>query len=414
MLNGVRIWLIDTPGFDDTNRSDVEVLKDIAYWLAAAYSKHTQLAGILYLHSIKEPRFLGSAKRNLRMFQQICGTKNLDSVILATTHWSDAEGKRYPEDEGQSKVKELIETKEFWGEMITRGSRVERHDGTKESARTIISNLVDRKIRVVLDIQKQLVDQKKSLHDTDAGQALQSDIIEERKKSERKLADLRRDKELALEQKDLNWQKEIDYEKNKCEATIRRGNQQKKMLETNLKKMAAERKEEILALMERMNEERKQYQEAIKKSTKEIEEVSRKQRIMEGKLQEEREVNENESERVAAEHQEQLAMLEDRIRTETNRNLQAKLAQGKHEMEDRFARWHKQAKIDAEERRREGENRVEEVRRQQAHLKRSQENYRKEMEKRALESRKSRDLCLNTVIAVAEVIASGFNLARSL
>ena len=78
MLNGVRVWLIDTPGFDDTYRSDAEVLKDVAFWLAAAYTKHTQLAGILYLHRITEPKFQGSAKRNLRMFQQLCGTKNLN------------------------------------------------------------------------------------------------------------------------------------------------------------------------------------------------------------------------------------------------------------------------------------------------------------------------------------------------
>jgi hypothetical protein len=100
MLHGVRVWLIDTPGFDDTNRSDAEVLKDVAFWLAAAYTRETQLAGIIYLHRITEVRMLGSAKRNLRMFKQLCGTNNLNSVILVTTHWSDKEGKRIPEEVG--------------------------------------------------------------------------------------------------------------------------------------------------------------------------------------------------------------------------------------------------------------------------------------------------------------------------
>lgn len=273
MLNGVRVWLIDTPGFDDTDRLDAEVLKDVAFWLAAAYTSHTQLSGILYLHRITEPRFHGSAKRNLRMFQQLCGTKNLDSVILATIHWSDKEGKGYPEDEGQRKVKELIETEEFWGGMVARGSRVERHDGSKESARNIISNLVDRKIRVVLDIQKQLIDQNKSLDDTDAGQALQSELIEERKKSKAKLADLILDMEDALREKDVKWQKDIENDRAKFMEDIRKGDKQTKELETNMKKMAEEKETRILAMEARMEGDRKLYQEQMQKSIEQIEAI---------------------------------------------------------------------------------------------------------------------------------------------
>jgi predicted GTPase len=33
MLDGRRVMLIDTPGFDDTNKSDTDVLKSIAAFL---------------------------------------------------------------------------------------------------------------------------------------------------------------------------------------------------------------------------------------------------------------------------------------------------------------------------------------------------------------------------------------------
>lgn len=36
VLNGRRVALIDTPGFDDTNRNDTEVLRSIAKFLGEA------------------------------------------------------------------------------------------------------------------------------------------------------------------------------------------------------------------------------------------------------------------------------------------------------------------------------------------------------------------------------------------
>ena len=36
-----RIILVDTPGFDDTNVDDVEILKSIADWLAQSYVQHS-------------------------------------------------------------------------------------------------------------------------------------------------------------------------------------------------------------------------------------------------------------------------------------------------------------------------------------------------------------------------------------
>lgn len=248
MVNGVRVWLIDTPGFDDTNRSDAEVLKDVAFWLAAAYTRETQLAGIIYLHRITDVRMLGSAKRNLRMFKQLCGANNLNSVILVTTHWSDKKGKPVPEDVGQQRINELVETNEFWGEMVQRGSRVERHDGTSESANRIVSNLVARQIRVTLDIQKDLIDRQMNLFDTNAGRALQAELIEERQRSEKRLAELKEDMELALKDKDERWQKQIEGDRARFEAGIQKGYADMEDLKTNMKKMAEEKEAQIRAM----------------------------------------------------------------------------------------------------------------------------------------------------------------------
>ncbi len=51
-----RVFLVDTPGFDDSTRSDVEVLRELAAWLTATYAKEIRLSGIIYLHRINQPR----------------------------------------------------------------------------------------------------------------------------------------------------------------------------------------------------------------------------------------------------------------------------------------------------------------------------------------------------------------------
>src|SRR4051794_37978067 len=83
------VFLVDTPGFDDTNRSDVDILKDIAFFLTTMHANRCRLAGVIYLHRITDPRMGGSALKNLEMFQKLCGTGSLPSVILTTTMWGD-------------------------------------------------------------------------------------------------------------------------------------------------------------------------------------------------------------------------------------------------------------------------------------------------------------------------------------
>ena len=106
----LRVYLIDTPGFDDTNRSDVEVLQDIAHWLSASFKDGIPLSGIIFLHRISDPRMAGSARRNLIIFKRPCGERAYQSVVLATSMWS-----KVSEAEGETRERELVETETFWG-----------------------------------------------------------------------------------------------------------------------------------------------------------------------------------------------------------------------------------------------------------------------------------------------------------
>lgn len=80
-----RVHPIDTPGFDGTNLSDVQVLQNIAHWLSMSLKSGVKLSGIIYLHRITDPRMTGSIRRNLLMFKKLCGEDSFSSVTLATT-----------------------------------------------------------------------------------------------------------------------------------------------------------------------------------------------------------------------------------------------------------------------------------------------------------------------------------------
>src|SRR5258707_1287108 len=71
LSDGTKLFLVDTPGFDDTYRSDTEVLRELADWLSQAYEHQIPLTGIVYMHRINDVRVGGAGMKNLRMFRKL-------------------------------------------------------------------------------------------------------------------------------------------------------------------------------------------------------------------------------------------------------------------------------------------------------------------------------------------------------
>ncbi|KAF9447816.1 hypothetical protein P691DRAFT_760434 [Macrolepiota fuliginosa MF-IS2] len=176
--DGRDVVLVDTPGFDDTKLSDLEVLNIIAKWLKDARQDSLELSGILYLHRISDNRMAGTPLKNLGMFKKLCGDTFFERVILTTTMW--------PEIGDELKACESRERelrKEYWVDMIGRGSTTMRFENTPETAWNILNSIIDAEFgrrfdSAVLKIQEELVDQGKKLPKTEAGIQLHGFIEE--------------------------------------------------------------------------------------------------------------------------------------------------------------------------------------------------------------------------------------------
>src|SRR5205809_696574 len=100
--NKFIVHLVDTPGFNDTNKSDTDTLNEIAVWLAMTYRADVRLTGIVYLHRISDNRMTGSAVHNLNMFKKLCGDDCLPNVTLATTMWSANQQERAEQEQREA------------------------------------------------------------------------------------------------------------------------------------------------------------------------------------------------------------------------------------------------------------------------------------------------------------------------
>ncbi|KAF9259473.1 hypothetical protein L218DRAFT_947600 [Marasmius fiardii PR-910] len=111
-LAGREVILIDTPGFDDTNKSDYDILKMIAAFLATTYEEGHKLTGVIYLHRISDLRMGGIARRNFNMFKELCGESSLKNVAIVTNMWGQMKRHQKEMRELQEQTEAAIKAKD--------------------------------------------------------------------------------------------------------------------------------------------------------------------------------------------------------------------------------------------------------------------------------------------------------------
>jgi len=164
---GRDVHLIDTPGFNDTYRTESTVLQEIAYWLTKSHESGVLLNGIIYLHSIAEPRYTASASKSLALLKAMSGPENYKAIILSTTFWDTNDVRT--ED---AREKQLISDFAKWGELKAGGSIVHAHSAGRTSGLAMINHIVQSDTKYTLAIQREMADRNTNLSDTTAGRIL--------------------------------------------------------------------------------------------------------------------------------------------------------------------------------------------------------------------------------------------------
>jgi hypothetical protein len=139
-LDGRPVLLIDTPGFDDDSRTDVEILEDIAKWLARqGYLKGSdQLDGLIILHPVTLHRLGGQERKRTRLLQNLLGENAFKRIIVATTMWEKIR------DEDEEAVKRAVKERErdIWYDLVSKGAKLRKHQNKPDSARRIIQEII--------------------------------------------------------------------------------------------------------------------------------------------------------------------------------------------------------------------------------------------------------------------------------
>ncbi|KAK1838136.1 hypothetical protein CCHR01_19241 [Colletotrichum chrysophilum] len=215
--NGRRIFLIDTPGFNDTARPEVEILEVLASSLAASYANGVRIHGVLMLQPVSENRMSGSSLRCIEMVEAVCGfassswPSRCENLAIVTTMWPLSTGNGGEEQKTvlEGRHRELCTQEMFFGGLVSRGATAFRYNETgsqdpteqMRAARNIIAHLVRRSDMHPLDVlqlQREIVIEGKTLGQTAAGRSVAAGLDKSQQAYQRRLQQAAQDDDEML------------------------------------------------------------------------------------------------------------------------------------------------------------------------------------------------------------------------
>ena len=309
------MYLIDTPGFNDTNRSDAETLRVVATYLSASYAQNVFIHGIVYMHCIANNRMSGSSKRNIDMFKALCGYSTYSNVAIATTFWNQEERWSFVQREA-----ELKNDSAFFGDIIAEGARLFRHDGfgqsawqLRDSARSIVRHVVaqSRIAPVVLLIQHELVDEHKVLDQTAAGIVVAGELHKMTEDYKRQLAGLQKDMNDMFMERDNNQKAEIADLKDEFQRKLGIAEREHKVLRST---MAELQEREQQALLDKLQRTERHYQMQLKRREEELRDMEESLWLMRAEAARQRSVDRQTTNQELVEHEAEVAIMKQDVK----------------------------------------------------------------------------------------------------
>lgn len=280
-LDGNQVYLIDTPGFNDTDRSDTETLRVLATYLSASYSQNVFIHGIVYLHCIANNRMSGSSKRSIDMFMALCGYSTYSNVAIATTFWNLPERRTFMQREA-----ELREDTAFFGGIVAEGARLFRHGEFGQdawqlqgSARSIVRHVVAQShlTPIVLLIQHELVDEHKTLDQTTAGVVVAGELHDVAEDYKCRIAALQKEMKNTIRERESNRKAEIADFRDQFQRMLTAAEREHKVLKST---MAELQEREQQALLDKLNATERRCQVQLTRREEELRDMQESLRLM--------------------------------------------------------------------------------------------------------------------------------------
>ena len=148
------------------------------------------------------------------MFRELCGDSASKNVVLVTNMW----GCRFLED-GEDHENKL--SSKFFKPVLDKGARMARHHNTTESAYNVIRMIMGNH-PIILQIQRELVDEHRDIADTAAGEALNRELNEQVGRYQAELETIQKEMDQALKEKDAEMRQELEEERRKLQEERRK------------------------------------------------------------------------------------------------------------------------------------------------------------------------------------------------
>jgi len=173
-VDGQEYILIDTPGFNDTKRSDRDILHHIVEYLSEQYHENKLLSGIIYLHPITATRMSGTAMTQLKVFKELCGHKSFGNVLIGTTGWDE----NVDQSVAKSKEEMLCDPFDgYLGELMEAGAKYVRVSRDYEKCLALLDGFVSKESRA-LKVQEDMAGPNASFETSDVAKALAPELAQ--------------------------------------------------------------------------------------------------------------------------------------------------------------------------------------------------------------------------------------------
>ncbi|THU87666.1 hypothetical protein K435DRAFT_336773 [Dendrothele bispora CBS 962.96] len=127
-----RLVIVDTPGFDNENKSDFQVWQEIASWIQESFPHGVGRGGIIYLHDISLVQYRSMGNTNLGVLIESIGKTEgaYRRIVLTTTKWSKIGA--------QEGIKRQAELESQWNQLNTHGSKLDSLRENSSDAKRIV------------------------------------------------------------------------------------------------------------------------------------------------------------------------------------------------------------------------------------------------------------------------------------